>query len=70
MSKVIVLNPLRKYEKKTVSGLALDTVSGFISRLSGVCNSAFRKFQLKVHQFCGQSLTACCYKSLLDSAFA
>ena len=42
MSKVIVLNALRKYEKKTVSGLALDTVSGFISRLSGVCNSAFR----------------------------
>ena len=42
MSKVIVLNPLRKYEKKTVSGLALDTVSGFFSRMSRVRNAAFR----------------------------
>ena len=42
MSKVIVLNPLKKYEKKTVSGLALDTVSGFISRLPRVRNVAFR----------------------------
>ena len=42
MSEVIVLNPLRKYEKKTVSRLGFDTVSGFISRLSGVCNAAFR----------------------------
>ena len=48
MSKVIVLNPLRKYEKKTVSGLALDTVSGFISRLSGVCNGRFYARDVKV----------------------